>query len=97
MAVSTPGWRRGRVVSGLVPCSELDDVAGGHLLEVAVGVAERSGTPMILAHPARLSEVGVPKEELGRLSEVAVTDMAAAATARHASAGEIEQLYRAVF
>jgi lactaldehyde reductase len=49
------------------------------------------------AHPARLSEVGVPKEELGRLSEVAVTDMAAAATARRASPGEIEQLYRAAF
>jgi alcohol dehydrogenase class IV len=47
------------------------------------------------AHPTRLSEVGVPKEELGRLSEVAVTDMAAAATARRASPSEIEQLYRA--
>jgi len=51
----------------------------------------------VCAHPARLSEVGVPKEELGRLSEVAVTDMAAAATARRASPGEIEQLYRAAF
>jgi aldehyde dehydrogenase (NAD+) len=46
-------------------------------------------------HPTRLSEVGVPKENIAALSEIAVTDMAGAASARRASPGEIEQLYRA--
>jgi acyl-CoA reductase-like NAD-dependent aldehyde dehydrogenase/alcohol dehydrogenase class IV len=48
-------------------------------------------------HPTRLSEVGVPKEALGACSEIAVTDLAAAATARRASPGEIEQLYKAAW
>ncbi len=46
-------------------------------------------------HPTRLSEVGVPKDALGACSEIAVTDLAAAYTARRASPGEIEELYRA--
>ncbi|HEX4447862.1 MAG TPA: aldehyde dehydrogenase family protein [Polyangiaceae bacterium] len=45
-------------------------------------------------HPTRLSEVGVPKEALGACSEIAVTDLAAAYTARRASPAEIEDLYR---
>jgi hypothetical protein len=38
--------------------------------------------------------VGVPKEALGACSEIAVTDLAAAYTARRASPAEIEDLYR---
>jgi len=45
-------------------------------------------------HPTRLSEVGVPKEALGALSDIAVTDMAGAASARRATPAEIEELYR---
>ena len=49
-------------------------------------------------HPTKLSEVGVPKEELGACSEVAMVDMANAATARRpAHPGEIEEIYRAAF
>ncbi len=48
-------------------------------------------------HPTRLSEVGVPREALGACSEIAVTDLAAAYTARRASPGEIEELYRAAW
>jgi alcohol dehydrogenase class IV len=48
-------------------------------------------------HPTKLSQVGVPREALGALSEVAVTDLAAAYTARRATPAEIEELYRAAF
>ena len=45
-------------------------------------------------HPTRLSEVGVPKEALAACSAIAVTDLAGASTARRASLGEIEEIYR---
>jgi alcohol dehydrogenase class IV len=49
-------------------------------------------------HPAKLSEVGVPRDELAACSEVAMVDMANAATARRASfPGEIEEIYRAAY
>ncbi len=49
-------------------------------------------------HPTKLSEMGVPKEELGACSEVAIVDMANAATARRpAHPGEIDTIYRAAF
>jgi acyl-CoA reductase-like NAD-dependent aldehyde dehydrogenase/alcohol dehydrogenase class IV len=49
------------------------------------------------AHPTRLSEVGVPGEgrELTACAEVAVIDFAGIYSARRASAGEIEEIYRA--
>jgi len=48
-------------------------------------------------HPTRLSEVGVPKEAISACAEIAITDLAGAATARRASASEIEELYRAAW
>jgi alcohol dehydrogenase class IV len=46
-------------------------------------------------HPTKLSEVGVPKEEIAVCAEVAMVDMANAATARRpAHPGEIDQIYR---
>jgi lactaldehyde reductase len=48
-------------------------------------------------HPTKLSEVGVPKEALTADAEIAVTDLAAAYTARRASPSEIEELYRAAW
>jgi alcohol dehydrogenase len=48
-------------------------------------------------HPTHLSEVGVPEDSLGQLADVAITDMAASASARRASAAEVEQLYRAAY
>ncbi len=48
-------------------------------------------------HPTRLSEVGVPKEDIAACAEIAITDMAGAATARRASSSEIEDLYRAAW
>ena len=48
-------------------------------------------------HPTKLSEVGVPKDALGACSSIAVTDLAAAYTARRAGPGEIEELYRAAW
>ncbi|HLK39399.1 MAG TPA: aldehyde dehydrogenase family protein [Polyangiaceae bacterium] len=44
-------------------------------------------------HPTRLSEVGVPKDAIKACSDIAVTDLAGAASARRASPGEIAELY----
>jgi alcohol dehydrogenase class IV len=49
-------------------------------------------------HPTKLSDVGVPRDELGACSDVAMVDMANAATARRASLpGEIEEIYRSAY
>jgi acyl-CoA reductase-like NAD-dependent aldehyde dehydrogenase/alcohol dehydrogenase class IV len=48
-------------------------------------------------HPTRLSEVGVPKDALSACAEIAVTDLAMAGSARRATPGEIEELYRAAW
>jgi alcohol dehydrogenase class IV len=49
-------------------------------------------------HPTKLAEVGVPKDEIAACSEVAMVDMANAATARRpAHPGEIDAIYRAAF
>ena len=48
-------------------------------------------------HPTRLSEVGVPKDAIAACSAIAITDLAASSTARRASLGEIEEIYRAAW
>jgi aldehyde dehydrogenase (NAD+) len=48
-------------------------------------------------HPTRLSEVGVPKDAIAACAAIAITDMAGMGSARRASSGEIEELYRAAW
>jgi acyl-CoA reductase-like NAD-dependent aldehyde dehydrogenase/alcohol dehydrogenase class IV len=92
--------------NGGIPAAAARHVEVAHALgahvegpEKAADVAAAAIDALLQAchHPTRLSEVGVPKEALGACSEIAVTDLAAAATARRASPGEIEQLYRAAW
>jgi aldehyde dehydrogenase (NAD+) len=91
--------------NGGLPAAAARHVEVAHALGVAVDVGAPGNAAALAAdavdallrvcnHPTRLSEVGVPKEALGACSEIAVTDLAAAATARRASPGEIEELYR---
>jgi alcohol dehydrogenase len=48
-------------------------------------------------HPTRLSEVGVPKDAIAACAAIAITEMAGVGSARRASQGEIEALYRAAW
>jgi alcohol dehydrogenase class IV len=74
-------------------------VAGMPAEQAAAAAADAVAKLLVdSGHPTRLSEVGVPKEELGACSEVAMVDMANAATARRvAYPGEIEEIYRAAY
>jgi acyl-CoA reductase-like NAD-dependent aldehyde dehydrogenase/alcohol dehydrogenase class IV len=69
---------------------------GGMSTEQAAAAAADAVAKLIVdcGHPSKLSEVGVPKEELAACSEVAMVDMANAATAHP---GEIDALYRAAY
>jgi acyl-CoA reductase-like NAD-dependent aldehyde dehydrogenase/alcohol dehydrogenase class IV len=89
--------------NGGIPVSAVRHLEVAQALGVPVDAPEKAAIASAAAveallrscnHPTRLSEVGVPKEALGACSEIAVTDLAAAATARRATPGEIEDLYR---
>jgi aldehyde dehydrogenase (NAD+) len=92
--------------NGGVPASARRHVEVAHALGVTVDAPERAAIASADAvaallrlcnHPTRLSEVGVPKDALGACSAIAITDLAAAYTARRASPGEVEELYRAAW
>jgi aldehyde dehydrogenase (NAD+) len=92
--------------NGGLPASALRHVEVAHALGVPVDAPERAAIASADAvaallrlcnHPTRLSEVGVPKDALGACSAIAITDLAAAYTARRASPGEVEELYRAAW
>ena len=92
--------------NGGIPASAARHVEVAQALGVPVEAPEKAAVAAADAveallrachHPTRLSEVGVPKEALGACAEVAITDLAAAYTARRASPAEIEQLYRSAW
>ena len=92
--------------NGGIPSNAVRHVEVAQALGVAIEAPEKAHLAAAAAvdallrvceHPTKLSEVGVPREALGACSEVAVTDLAAAYTARRASPGEIEELYKAAF
>jgi aldehyde dehydrogenase (NAD+) len=90
--------------NGGIPSTAPRHVDIAQALGVAVDAPERAAgcaadavdaLLKVCQHPTRLSEVGVPKDALAACAEIAVTDLAGAYTARRASPGEIEELYRA--
>jgi aldehyde dehydrogenase (NAD+) len=92
--------------NGGVPASAARHFEVAQALGVPVEAPERAAVASAEAvaallracnHPTRLSEVGVPKEDLAACSAIAITDLAAAYTARRATPGEIEELYRAAW
>jgi aldehyde dehydrogenase (NAD+) len=92
--------------NGGIPATAARHLEVAQALGVAVDSPERATRAAVDAvdallracrHPTRLSEVGVPENALAACAEIAVTDIAGAATARRASPGEIEELYRAAW
>jgi alcohol dehydrogenase class IV len=78
----------------------LGAATAGMSTEQAAAAAADAVAKLIVdcGHPSKLSEVAVPKEELAACSEVAMVDMANAATARRpAHPGEIDTIYRAAY
>jgi alcohol dehydrogenase class IV len=75
-------------------------VTAGMTTEQAAAAAADAVVKLLIdcGHATKLSEVGVPKEEIGTCCEVAMVDMANAATARRpAHPGEIDAIYRAAY
>jgi acyl-CoA reductase-like NAD-dependent aldehyde dehydrogenase/alcohol dehydrogenase class IV len=71
---------------------------GGMTTEQAAAAAADAVAKLLVdcGHPTRLSDVSVPRDEISACSEVAMVDMANAATARRpAFPGEIDAIYHA--
>jgi aldehyde dehydrogenase (NAD+) len=92
--------------NGGLPATASRHVDVAQALGVTVETAEKAATAAADAidallracnHPTRLSEVGVPKEAIAACAAIAMTDLAASSTARRASVGEIEEIYRAAW
>ncbi len=92
--------------NGGIPATAAKHVDVAQALGIIVDAPEKAATAAADAvdallracnHPTRLSEVGVPKDAIATCAAIAVTDLASASTARRASVGEIEDIYRAAW